>query len=422
MIRRFKVLVVLLLILGLSTQLFAAGGQAKEEKIVIRWPCIWVGADSKANAIKEIVDEYNAKNLGKIEVLIEAMPDYAVYDRKIVADIATGNAPDFFTLKWTPETKALYDTDILLDITKELDAGWGDSLHRDDVEATRINGKIKVLSYETAITPVWYNIEMFKRAGIAEFPKEMDEFWIACDKIKAIGIVPTSQMTGANNSWTTMLWYSHIMNSLGGPGIWTRPLTDPLFAQGAEIVKKMFLDGNTTADAIGAGWDIPSGHYMAGRTAVFMNGPWFIGRVRNDAPDIYEVTEVSAAPAAGQYKGSQVGFILTVIAAANPKDEAKRAAVIDFMKHLSDPENAKQISREAGSLLTPKFTLGPGEQMDPLQAKFINALNEASFLGNHLGNEFPLTMTEGFGPTLDALIAGKITAKEFGQQLADLMD
>ncbi len=411
-------LVIILMICSMTTT-FASGRSesSSDKEVVLNWPCIWVGADAKAGIIKELVDEYNAQNAGKIRVVIEEMPDYAVYDRKIVADIAGGNAPDIFTLKWNEDTRALYDSNILMDFTDELAAGWIDSFAEGSLEEARQNGRMKTLPYETAIAPIWYNTKLFQEAGIDEFPETFDEMWIAFDKLKAIGVVPASQMTGANNAFTTQMWYSHIVNSIGGPGIWSRPLTDPAFVQAAELLKKLFENGNTTNDAIGAGPAVASGHYMAERTALFINGPWFIGTIKNSAPDVYALTEITPAPAAGQYGGSQVSFIMTVLAAANTQDPQKKAAVLDFYKFLCSPEVAKRISLDAGSLLTPNFALGPEDDVDPLQTRFIEELGNATFLGGRFDTFVPISVLDEFGPGVDALVAGRISAEEFTRRL-----
>ena len=44
---------------------------AQSKEIVLTWPCIWVGTDSKAPAVKEIVDKFNLDHAGSIEVVIE---------------------------------------------------------------------------------------------------------------------------------------------------------------------------------------------------------------------------------------------------------------------------------------------------------------------------------------------------------------
>lgn len=390
-----------------------------EDEIVINWPTMWCGSDAKTAPVKRIVEAYNAKNEGKIKVVMEEIPDTATYDNKIVADIANQNVPDIFTLKWNSDTRSYYESDLLMDLTEVVDSGWLGTFAEGSLEEARINGQIKALPYEIGITPVWYNTKLFEQAGIEKFPETFDEMWTAFDKLKAIGVVPTSQMTGSNNAFTTQMWFSAIVDSLGGVDVWEKPLTDPVFAQAATLTAKLFADGNTTNDAIGASAAVSSGHYLAERTAMFTNGPWFIGNIRTNAPEVYDVTEIAPMPAAGEYKGGQVYFTLTLFAAANTQDEAKKAAVLDFLKYLCSPEVAKEISLEAGSLLTPVFEFSPDDKVDPLQIRFQEELENAAFLGGRFDNKVSVAALAEFGPGMDELIAGRITAEEFVQRLAD---
>jgi hypothetical protein len=120
-------------------------------------------------------------------------------------------------------------------------------------------GRLKSVPYEIGITPVWYNSDLFAQAGVSEFPATWDAFMDAADKLKANGIVPGSQMTGGSNAWTSMLWFSHIMGSLGGPDVWSKPLTDPVYVEGAEYLKQLYADGNTTRDAVGGDAGVSGG-------------------------------------------------------------------------------------------------------------------------------------------------------------------
>lgn len=403
---------------GCQKEEAAGEAEAPQEEVVLNWPCIWVGEDAKADAVADIVAEFNEQHAGSIKVEIEEMPSYDIYDKKILAQVSGGEVPDIFTLKWTPDTMDFYSGDILVDFSDELDAGWADKFDQSLLNEVTMDGMTKVLPYTVAITPIWYNSEILAEAGYDEFPATYDEFWNLCEELKANGITPTSQMTGGANAWTSMLWYSHIMASVGGPDVWDKPLSDPVYVEGAEILQQLYSDGNTTKDAIGGGPDIPSGHYLAGRTAVFCNGPWFIGNIRDNAPDVYEATELTAAPAAANGEsGAQVGFIQTVLASGATDDPAKREAAITFLKYMSEPENAKRISMDSGSLMAPKFSLGEGDSVDPLQEKFLKAKADASFVVSHLSGRFPASVVQEFGAALDQLALGKATPEEFVEML-----
>ena len=204
--RNLKRSFILLVVVLLSFAVVFSGCQKKEEakgakeepqkEVVLNWPCIWVGEDAKADAVADIVAEFNEKHAGQIKVEIEEMPSYDIYDKKILAQISGGEVPDIFTLKWNPDTKDFYSGDILVDFSEDLAGGWGNRFDSSIVNEVTLDGQTKVIPYEMAITPIWYNADLFEEAGIDGFPETYDEFWDACEKLKAIDVTPTSQMTG----------------------------------------------------------------------------------------------------------------------------------------------------------------------------------------------------------------------------------
>jgi len=397
----------------------AASGQTEAEQgeIVLTWPSIWVGQDSKAGIMEELVAEFNEQHAGEIRVVVEPQPDYDGYEDTIRTRLAARRPPDIFTFKLNPTTAAYYDSDLLMDFSDDLDGAWGDTFNQGNLDATTINGQTKSLPYEIAITPIWYNTEIFEEAGIDGFPETMDEFWDATEKLKAIGVTPTSQMTGGTNSWTSMLWYTHFLGSFGGPNAYSADWDDPAFEEAAAILKRLYTDGNTTSDAIGANAGVSSGHYMAGRTAMFINGPWFIGNIRDNAPDVYAATQLAPAPKAGEHYGHQVGWLHTNIGAAATDDPARREAVITFLKFLTSPESSRRVSLAAGSLLSVEFELQPGDEVDPLQQQFIAAGNNATFLIDHMEAAKPVDVVYELGQAIGELVLNDRSPAEFVDML-----
>ena len=416
--RVFIPLIILALALTVTGSLMAAAAEEEGGKVTLDFPTFWVGQDSKAAPIADLVATFNAMYEGEIEVVIEANPDTDGYRDKINTQMAAGQAPDIFVFSPDPTMFQYYESDILMDFTEELQGSWSNDFVPGYIDASTRNGRVKTVPYETSLIPVWYNSDLFANAGIREFPKTIAAFWDASDALKAAGTVPTSQMTGGSNAWTSMLWYSHIVGSLGGPEVWERPLTDPLFVEAAEVLLRMYQDGNTTRDAIGGDAGVSGGHYMAGDTAVFLNGPWYIGRIRGDAPETYEVTKLAAAPQVGDYYGHQLSSMLSNLAAANTDNETRRDGVLTFMRFMTDPDNVKMVSEAAGSLFAIKFELGANA--DPLQREFVRAASEASFVIEPLSSIIPVDMLAEFGQALAAMALGEATPAEFMQMILDV--
>ena len=387
-------------------------------EVILTFPTFWVGQDSKSGPVATLVQDFNNANTGTIKVAIEPSPDTDGYRDKLNAQLASGRAPDIFVFNPDPTTFQYYDSDILMDFTDDLTGTWRADFVESYIEESTKGGRTKTIPYEIGITPIWYNMDLLKKAGVSSTPATMEEFRAMADALKAAGITPTSQMTGGSNAWTSMLWYSHILGSIGGPKVWEKPLSDPVYVQAAEVLNYLYADGNTTRDAVGGDAGVSGGHYMAGDTASFINGPWYIGRIKKDAPAIHAATRLAAAPKIGEYSGHQIGFLLSNLAAGNTDNPDKRAAVISFMKYMTDPVKVKMISEQAGSLFAVKYQLG--EDADPLQREFVRVASDAEFVIGHFQSRYPVQVVSEFGQALAAMALGEADPAQFVQMLVDV--
>ncbi len=420
--RTKKILLGLALIMFIMPSVvWAAGQQEADKEIVLKWPTIWVGADSKAPMVKALVDEFNEMYDGKYQVDIEENPDYDAYRNKLNAQISAGVVPDLFVFNVSQTSFAFYEGDLLMDFSEDLDSDWGDNFVEGSIAGATIDGETKSVPFEIAVTPVWYNMDIFNAAGVDEVPTTYDEFFDACDKIKAAGFIPTSQMTGGTNAWTSMLWFSHIAAAIGGPDVWEKDITDPVFVQAAEILLKMYSDGNTSKDAIGGDAGVSGGHFLAGRSAMFINGPWYIGRVKSEAEAVYNATTIASAPGS-EFSGAQIGFPQSNLAAAATDDPRKKEATVAFMQWMTKPENVKKISFDSGALFAVGYTVDENEEVDALQGKFMNAINDASFINTHFQYNYTSDVVAEFGQALAKMALGQATPEEFVEQIANKID
>ena len=396
------------LVLLFALPLFVA---AQSGEIVLKWPCIWVGKDSKAPAIAEIVAAFNAANAGKIRVEIEPQPDYNAYEQKVRTAIMAGMAPgDIFTLKLNASTKDFYTSKLLLDFNEDLAGDWRKSFDAGAVTQSTIRGKLKTLPFETAILPIWYNGDMLKKAGVAKIPETMDELWAAMDKMKAAGMYPSSQMSGDTNAWTSMIWFSWFAVSNGGPDVWDKPFTDKAFVDAARTIKRIF-ESYTTTDAIGAGAGVSGGHFLAGRTAIFSNGPWYAGRADLKATSFFPSITIAPVPSTGSYKNVIISRLQANIAAGATTDKARHDAIIKFLKFLTSKPNMAKLAEVSGGMYAVNSGFVP--KNNELQKQFYDMADKnyetATDLEAALGAEATLEFTQ----QLSALALGKITPEQF---------
>lgn len=414
MVRKRVVCMVLtvMLCLGMTGILFAgaSGESSKGKEVELRWASIWVGNDSKAPAVEALVSEFNAAHAGKIKVVIEPQPDYNAYEQKVRTSLAAGIAPaDIFTIKLNPTTARFYDSNLLMDFSSVLDNNWKSTFLAGSLAQSTIGGKMKSLPMETAILPLWYNMDAFRKAGVTAVPKTMNEMYAAFDKLKASGLAPTSQMTGDTNAWTSMIWFSHFAVSLGGTNVWSKPFTDQAFVQAATLLKRIITD-YSTSDAVGLGAGGSGGHFLAGRTAVFSNGPWYAGRADLAQTPFFNSIKIDVLPPAGSTTNFMISRLQANICAASSKDKARQEATVEFLKFLTSASSIKKIAESSGAMFAVKTDYVPS---NVLQKQFYDIANAYPTTSSDLEAALGAEVTLEFAQQLGALALGRISPAEF---------
>ena len=206
-----------------------------------------------------------------------------------------------------------------------------------------------------------------------------------------------------------MIWFSHLAVSLGGVNIWKKPFTDPAFVKAATILKRI-ISNYSTSDAIGLGAGGSGGHFLAARTAVFANGPWWTGRKDLSETPFFNSIKIAGIPAAGSTDNFVISRLQANICAAATKDPNRKAAILDFLKYLTKPENIKRISESSGAMFAIKTDYVPD---NPLQKQFYKLADSASKSAFDLEAALGSEVTMEFEQQLGALVLGDITPEQF---------
>lgn len=414
--KTFALLLTLVMVFGLVASMPAYA----DDEIIINFPSIWVGTDSKAAYMSKMIEDFNAENAGKIKVVVEEQTDYQAYRDKIRTTITTGNAPDLCVLDTTFDIKAYAESGKFMDLTPYLNEGWGENFTDGAFDAWSVDGKVSILPFEAAVFPLVYNVEILKAAGWDHFPATYDEFFQMCKDVKAAGFNAMGQMAG-DNAWSSMLWYSLIVEAIGGKDVYADGLDNPAFVEAAKVLKEMY---NYTFDgAVSATASDVNGHFIARDTAVYLNGPWWIANLYKDdnAVDgvkLADVCDVATNPVYEGGKGDGKGLVTTVqgfLAAARQDDPAKEAAVVKFLQYISDPERVSEWALSSGAMFFIKYT--PSPETSLISQKFTEISNNASYTILHVNGAFPTAFSTEFPAAVSALVLNQIDEEGFVDQL-----
>ncbi len=145
------------------------------------------GWDSKEQEreVTAILKAYEEGNPGtKIELISIPFP---VLKQKLVVSVRSADAPDIAYIdgRWIPEFQA---ADFLTDLTDRVNKLEKSDWYPASWEPATVNGKIYGVPDRVDPWMIYYNVDLFKAAGVNEFPKTTDELVEAGKKITKNGV------------------------------------------------------------------------------------------------------------------------------------------------------------------------------------------------------------------------------------------
>ncbi|WKB51565.1 extracellular solute-binding protein [Eleftheria terrae] len=289
-----------------------------------------------------VVKKYEAAN-PNVDVEWVDVP-WDVLQAKLTASIAAGSAPALVQLNvpWAydyAQDGVIQPVDALLGADR---AAYAEGPLKD----VTFNGKTYGFPHYNGANVTAYNTKMFQQAGIAKPPASLDEQLAAAKAIKAkTGQAGFSPALGKIAGVFLQEGLPLVEN---GKAVFNSPQHVALLAKfqdayksGALLKDKLFAEDNfqSSIDA-----------YKSGRLGMLVAPPQALVRIRDDAKDIYAVTEVTAAPV-GPTKVAAGGWLFHF---AVPKG-ATGAVFTEagkFAKYLTNDENQIEFSKQSGTFPT----------------------------------------------------------------------
>lgn len=308
-------------------------------KVTVSFWNSFTGSD--ADTLKKIVDSYNKKNAGKIEVKMDIMPADQ-FNQKLPPSIATATAPDVVALSGSAAAPYIQNGSLLpLD-----DYYTTEGVNKGDYEPSAINlansgGKLYLVPMQVFGIQFYWNKALFKAAGLDPEKPPADFNQLADYAVK---------LTNASKNQ-----YGFLMPIKGAPQYYS----SFIWGNGGDIIngKKSVLDSPENVKTFQWLADLavnkkvtPKGLsgvetdklMLAGQAGMYITGPWLAAGLKQQGIDF----GVSLPP-----KGSSTqATIADGIGFGIPKgiSEPKKKAVYDFLKYWNSTEIGKQWSLGIG--------------------------------------------------------------------------
>ena len=397
-------------------------------KIVLNVINYHVGTDYAADYYSYLFEEFQKTEAGKnVEFNFEEIPTADAYNQKIKLLISSGDLPDIVFNGGNNITELAAKSGKVADLTPYFDEDpeWKALFDDTSLEFNTVDGKIYGVPVSKEISYIYYNKELFEKAGI-EAPEtafaSWDEFFEVCDQLKAKGITPLGMDT-ADSGWLTNLWMSALIGTNGEAGnewmntMYPTDFNTPEVEAAAEKIQTMFKE-YTTADAVGGKYDPMATHFFNGEVAMFPNGPWMIPDFREPekAPEgFYDKVGIMLMP------GNGMEMVPTPGDMVGATEKEKIEAAVAFLKFETSPENQIKALEMTGLQPVSNDLEIPDTltESDPLMAQVLEIQNKAEVTYGQNQAYWYQNTIDTFSTELPELAYGNITPKEFCEKLTE---
>jgi len=196
---------------------------------------------------------------------------------------------------------------------------------------------------------IWANAEVLKKAGVAEMPKNWDEFFAAADKMKKAGFVAVAH--GGQN-WQDFTTFESVVLGTGGTKFYQDALVKlDAKALSSDTMKKSLetfrrIKSYTDPASPGRDWNLATAMVIQGKAGFQLMGDWAKGEFLAAGKAPGKDFVCAAAPGtANAFTFNVDSFILFKL-----KDAKAQAAQADFAAALLGNEFQESFNLNKGSI------------------------------------------------------------------------
>lgn len=233
------------------------------------WILPW--SDRFGVVTQELLDKTFSKDHPDIKVTVEEIPWKGV-EEKYKSAFAAGTAPDVASStvnRWPP----LADVCGLQPLDEYFTVDFKNKfVNADTLEMGKYLGHYYAVPVLMENRSLFYNVDMLDAAGVAEPPQTLDDFWAACDKIKASGKFAWGH-AGIQRSFARFTFW---LNLCGGQVFSDEGtkcvINEPAGVEPLEILLKMLKDGYMPEGCVGMTEEEVAALFSDGVTAMHHDG------------------------------------------------------------------------------------------------------------------------------------------------------
>lgn len=394
----------------------------KEEQITwMFWDDLNATEDLISKGYKQVIDRFNEQYKGKYYCNV-VTTNLEEYPTKLNALVTSGNTPDVFICSPGPNLTQYVNSGAaadLTDILKNQESQWYGNFTDGIFERITYDDKIMAVPTNFAAACVFYNTDIFKKAGV-EVPKTYDELLAACKKIKEAGYTPIS--CSAGTSWCLSMIAGYLCDREGGPdnlvgvNAGTLDWTSKTFIDAANKLKELSQYFQDTA--AGDSNDQATANFYNGDAAMLVQGSWAIAQINGNNPEFEDKCGVFQFPAIEGGSDPNRMIVKTDNLVMSSTTKHKEAAIA-LMKMFTDDTAQKYTAEVAGKIPVTKVTVDYDKA--PKQFAYINDIlkNVTGTLGFYNESLVSVEAGDTFDAAMVDVFLGNATPEQALQKVQD---
>jgi glucose/mannose transport system substrate-binding protein len=342
---------------------------------VIHW---WTSGGESA-AAKTLAEAYKAQGGVWVDTAI-ALGEQA---RSVAINrIAGGNPPTAAQFNTTQQFRDIVDQGLLNNVDEVAKRdGWDKFLPETVLQAIKVNGHYYAAPVNIHnMTWFWFSKAAFKKAGIAEEPKNFDELFAALDKLKAAGLVPLAH---GGQPWQDGIVFTAVLAHYGGRDLYLKIFRDrdPKAIMSEDFKRVLLaykkLQSYTDKGSPGRNWNDATALLISGRGGVQIMGDWAKGEFAQAKQEPGK--DYGCAPGFGANAPYIIQGDVMVFPKTSKPDQVKAQQLLASV--ITQPATQVAFSIKKGSI--PIRTDVDVSKMDPCAQMGVAAMKDkARQLGN----------------------------------------
>ncbi len=224
----------------------------------------------------------------------------------------------------------------------------------------------------------------------------MEEFYVALDKLNAIGVTPIA--VGAKSTWRAGHIHNYLLYKAAGVekavelGPRKAKWTDPDLLQSLALMKDLKARGAFWDNFEGIDYDMEKVMFFNGEAAMVLNGSWFVGDVINSKnPEDFGTFDFPYFKDKPQFKGHTVNFPQGFQLKGGMKDGAEKQATIDFIKFWTGQDRQQYMVAQIQRMSSRKDLNLDAIDLSEIFLGYTETLAKATMLGGDSFEYDPLS-------------------------------